>query len=130
MDTKLIEARNVKKGTYILVDGIVCRATENIKSKPGKHGEAKCRIDCAGVLDGKRRIIMKPAGHNVISPMIAKRKCQILHIQGESANVMDLESFETFDIIIDADLKGSIIEGGESSYWIVGDEKVFKGDNE
>ena len=130
MDTRLIEARGVKKGTYILVDDVVCRGLDNVKSKPGKHGEAKCRIECIGVLDGKKRIVLKPAGHNITSPMIDKRKCQILHIQGEKANVMDLETYETFDLEIPDNMKNDIIEGGEASYWIVGAAKVFKSSNE
>ncbi len=132
METRQIDARHVKKGTYIIIDDVICRATDNTISKPGKHGEAKCRIEAAGVLDGKKRIIIKPAGHNMVSPVIDKRKCQVLHIgeKGEKANVMDLETYEVFDIDIPEDMKDKIIGGGEATYWIVGTARVFKSETE
>lgn len=129
METRQIDARHVKKGTYIIIDDVISRTTDNAMSKPGKHGEAKCRIEAVGVLDGKKRVIIKPAGHNMLSPVIDKRKCQVLHI-GEKANVMDLVSYEVFDIDIPEDMKDEIVEGGEATYWVVGTARVFRSETE
>ncbi|MBW6462490.1 MAG: translation initiation factor IF-5A [DPANN group archaeon] len=125
MDSKQINSRDAKKGNYVIFDDVVCRVLDNKISKPGKHGEAKCRIEAVGILDDKKRVHISPAGHRLISPILDKRTCQILAISGNNAQVMDMESFETFDIEIPEDLKETVHEGEEKGYWTILDKKVF-----
>ena len=42
------------------------------------------------------------------------------------ANVMDSESFETFDLEIPEELEGQVVEGVEVLYWEILDDKVIK----
>ena len=42
------------------------------------------------------------------------------------ANVMDSESFETFDIKIPEELKAEVVEGCNVLYWIILQDKVIK----
>jgi len=125
MDSKQINARDAKKGNYVIFDDVACRVTDNKISKPGKHGEAKCRIEAIGILDNKKRVHITPAGHRLISPILNKRNCQILSIAGNMAQVMDMETYETLDIEILDDMKDKIKEGEEIGYWIIMDKKVF-----
>ena len=46
--------------------------------------------------------------------------------QNEWDNVMDMETYETFDLTIPEELKGQIKEGIQIVYWIVMDTKLMK----
>ncbi len=115
-----IDAKTARKGVYIMVDGIACKVVDIQTSKPGKHGHAKCKITADGILDGKRKVIMKPGDAKLDSPLIDKRLGQVISIQGTIAQIMDLENYETFETPIPDKVKGKLIEGGEVSYWVIG----------
>ncbi|MBW1839242.1 MAG: translation initiation factor IF-5A, partial [Deltaproteobacteria bacterium] len=97
--------------------GEPCRVTSFIKSKPGKHGAAKVRLEGAGLFDNKKRVLMKPADSNVNIPVIEKKKAQVLSVSGDIAQLMDLDSYETFDASVPEDLKGKLDSGVEVIYW-------------
>ena len=59
-------------------------------------------------------------------PIIEKKSAQVLSIQGDTANVMDIESYETFDLKIPDELKNDVKEGVQVMYWIMLDNKVLK----
>ena len=59
-------------------------------------------------------------------PVIDKRNAQVLSIAGNNANVMDMESYESFDIAIPEELDGQIKSGQIVVYWIILDDKVIK----
>ncbi len=58
--------------------------------------------------------------------MIEKKNAQILSITGDKANVMDMESFETFNMDIPEELKEQIKEGVQVIYWVILKDKVMK----
>lgn len=126
METRQMNAGGVKKGQYLMIEDVACRVTDIKISKPGKHGEAKARIEGVGLMDEKKRVIIKPTGHNVFCPIILKKTCQILSIQGETAQVMDMEDYSTFDMQIPEEMKGKVVEGAEVGYWVIGNQKVLK----
>ena len=119
-------AVSMKKGNYIIIDGVACIVHGTQTSKPGKHGHSKVRIDAEGILDGKSRQIVMPGQDMVDIPIIDKRTAQVLSIHGDAANVMDSETYETFDLKIPEELKDQITEGVNVLYWTVLDEKVMK----
>ena len=125
MALKLITAHECRPGTTILVEGNACIAKSNDISKTGKHGASKCRIECVGVLDGKKRIVAVPGSERFEVPMIEKKKAQVLSINstGDMANVMDMENFETMDLSIVEDARGTFNIEDQVEYMIV-DEKV------
>ena len=67
-----------------------------------------------------------PGHDNVEVPLIEKKNAQILSVKESLANVMDLETYETFDLTIPEELKSTITEGCQILYWIVLDQKVMK----
>ncbi len=105
-DTKMVGANEVQKGGFILMGGIACKVVDLEISKPGKHGHTKVRISAIGLVDGKKRIEVMPGHDNVEIPIVEKRNAQVLSVQGEMANVMDAENYETFDIKIPEEFKG------------------------
>src|SRR6266571_5616758 len=110
------EIRELKVNRYILVEEEPCRILSIQMSKPGKHGEAKARLEVMGLFDGQKRSIVHPVTHKVRVPMIDKRKGQVLSVHGEVAQLMDLQSYETFELPIPEDMKGTVQPGGEVLY--------------
>ncbi len=110
------EVRELKEGRYMLIDEEPCRILSIQTSKPGKHGEAKARIDAVGIFDGSKRSVVFPVKHKVQVPMIGKRQAQVLSLTDAEVQLMDLESYETFSLPLDADLKGQLSPGTEIQY--------------
>lgn len=125
-ETKQTTAGALREGGYVLLGDIPCVIKSIQKGKTGKHGAAKCRIEGIGLIDGQKKIEIHPAGDPMLVPIVEKKNAQVLSVQGDTANVMDNESYETFDIKIPEDLKGQVEEGSQIMYWIIMDQKVIK----
>ncbi len=119
----MAEMRNLKEGGYVMVDGEPCRILSLVKSKPGKHGEAKARIEVVGIFDGKKHSIVKPVTGTIPVPLILKKKAQVVSVQGEAVQLMDLETYEMFDLSIPAGKK--FTEGEEVIYIEVEGKRGF-----
>ena len=124
--TKQVEVTTLKKGNYIIMDGAACIVKDTQTSRPGKHGHAKVRIEAVGIMDGKKRQEVMPGHDKVEVPIIDKLNAQILSVSGDSANVMDMESYETFDMEIPEELKDKVNEGTVVLYWDILGERVMK----
>ena len=114
---ELSEVRLLKVNRYVIIDDEPCKIMSISTSKPGKHGEAKARIDAVGVFDGQKRSIVHPVKHKLHVPLIDKRTAQVLALIGDSAvQLMDLETYETFDMTIPDEFKGQFEPGKEIQY--------------
>ncbi len=125
-EIKQIHATDCKQGRYVVFDDKACVVRSLEISRPGKHGHAKCRIEAVSIIDGKKIVKILPGHDRVGSPVIEKKLAQVLSIAGDKVNVMDMETYETFDIIIPPELKDKVAEGVQVLYWIVLDEKIVK----
>ena len=125
-DTKMVAANNVQKGSFIIMDGAACKVVDVEISKPGKHGHSKVRISAVGLVDDKKRIEVMPGHDNIEVPIIEKRSAQVLSVQNEIANVMDSETYETFDLKVPEEFKGQVVEGTSVHYWTILNEKIIK----
>ncbi len=124
---KLLNATDAKQGSIILIENEACMVRTNDKSKSGKHGASKCRIEAISVMDGKKKVIAVPGHERFDVPMINKSKGQVLSLNGDVASVMDLESFETLDIPIIEELREDIKPEDQIEYWIIDDGvKIIK----
>ena len=126
--SKPTELGSLKTGSYILLPvsdqptGDPCRITEYDTSKPGKHGAAKARIVAVGVFDGQKRPHVGPVSMQVHVPLIDKRAGQIISITGSNFQLMDSETFETFDAdLVDEEIEGKLQQGQDIEYWKVMD---------
>ncbi len=126
MDKKLTEVSSLKVGGFIIMDGIACRVSSIQISKPGKHGHSKSRVEAIGLIDGQKKIIVKPSHDKVEVPIIEKKGAQVLSINKDVANVMDTETFETFDLKIPEELKDEVKENVQVTYWIILGNKILK----
>jgi translation initiation factor 5A len=126
MTTKLVDMNSLKVNGYVLVDGVACRIVDIKHSKTGKHGHAKARVAAVGLLDGRRREIIKPSDAKAEVPIIEKMDAQVVSITGDKAHVMDLITYETFEMDIPEELRGKVKEGSQVLYWDITGTKVMK----
>ena len=110
------EVRQLKENRYVIIDDEPCKIVSITTSKPGKHGEAKARIEAIGVFDGQKRSVVHPVRHKVQVPVIDRRVAQIGAVMGDQVQLMEMETYETFDMAIPDDLKGSLTAGEEIQY--------------
>ena len=126
MATKMQSVGELQKGSYIVLEGAACRVVDMQVSRPGKHGHAKVRLTAIGLVDEKKRIAVMPGHDNVEVPIVEKKAAQVLSVQEDVANVMDSETYETFDLKIPEELKGQVTEGSNVMYWAILNDKVMK----
>ncbi len=126
MEKKSVSVGNLKKGDTIIIDDSPCKITDTATSRPGKHGHAKVNLTAVGILDGKKRQLVLPGHDKIEAPIIEKKSAQILSVVGNNANVMDMETYETFEMEIPEELKEDVKEGKEVLYWTIMGAKVMK----
>ena len=117
---------SLQVGNYCVIDGAACTVTNIQISRPGKHGHAKVRLDAVGLVDGRKRQIVMPGHDEIDVPVIEKKNAQVLSIAGDTAQVMDSETYETFDLAIPEDLKDELADGAIVVYWQILNDRVMK----
>jgi len=124
---EMVEVRTLKEGRYMNIDDEPCKIISISTSKPGKHGEAKARIEAVGIFDGSKRSVVYPVRHKVQVPMIDKRQAQIVTITGSEVQLMDLETYEIFQLSIPDELKDSLTPGEDLKYLVaMGRKKITR----
>ena len=101
---QLAEVRTLRVNRYMIIDEEPCKIMSITTSKPGKHG------------DRQKRSIVKPVKHKVHVPIIDKRNAQVVALMGANVQLMDLETYETFEMSIPDEYKGQLEPGKEISY--------------
>ncbi|HIQ50656.1 MAG TPA: translation initiation factor IF-5A [Nautiliaceae bacterium] len=125
----LKKVNEVKEGTYILIDGVICKITKIEKSKAGKHGSAKARIEAIELESGRKKQIIKSTSDNIEVPIIEKKSAivsAILDKEKGTVQLMDNLTYEIFEAQVEENLKDQIIEGQEVIYWDMCGKKVIK----
>ncbi len=123
MSWQQAEVRTLKVGRYVIIDDVPCKITSYSASKPGKHGEAKARVEGSDIFSGQKKSFVSPVTHKIKVPMIDKRGAQIIAIQGEEVQLMDLETYEMFNVPIPEEHADALEPGKEVQYLIAMDRK-------
>ncbi len=110
------EVRQLREGGYIVIDDEPCEIISIAVSKPGKHGAAKARIDAIGIFDSQKRSIVEPVTAKIYIPIVERKRAQVLSVAKENAQLMDLSTFETFELPIPEELREKIAPGKEVIY--------------
>ncbi len=106
-------AKELKVGKYILIEDIPCRIVDIESSKPGKHGSAKMRITAVGVFEGQKKTLLTPGDADVEVPIIERKSVQIMSVTGKTAQVMDSQTYEMYEMEIPEELVSSAAAGKE-----------------
>ncbi len=118
------EVGKLKKGRYVIIDGHPCKIINITTSAPGKHGSAKARIEGISIFDGSKHSMIRPTGDKVEVPIIEKRQAQVLAVMGNSVQLMDLQTFETFEVEKPDNFEAN--PGDQVFYWVVMGRKLLK----
>jgi len=118
---KIGRVGDLKVGSYAIVDDEPCQIVSLQKSKPGKHGSAKFRCSAISLFDGSKRSFVSPVDTAIQIPIVEKKSAQVVSMGPSSVQLMDLESYEVFDVALpgDEDIKSKLESGKEVEYWII-----------
>ena len=84
------------------------------------------RVEAVGILDKQKRVQVMTGHQKVEVPIIEKKSAQVLSVSENTAQIMDLETYETFDAEIGEEVKGKINEGETVMYWDILGTRVIK----
>lgn len=99
------EVRDLQEGAYVVIDDAACQIDSYSTAKPGKHGSAKARVEARGVFDKKKRSFSQPVDAKIWVPIIDRKQGQVLSVDGDDAQIMDLETYETFTMRVPEDVE-------------------------
>ena len=115
--TTRVEIRTLKVGRYVAIEENAFKILGMSKSKPGKHGSAKARIELEDIFTGQKRSHVGTVTDSINVPMIEKGSAIVTHIQGNEVHAMDNKTYETLILPTDPDLNlepGGGIQGMEA----------------
>lgn len=116
MAREIKEISELSEGSVINVDGEPCRIRKMSSSMPGKHGHAKYSVEAIGIFDGKKRHIKETSEAKMEIPDVEVKDGQVISLSGDNAQMMDLSSYDTFEISVPEELQGELEEGDEVKY--------------
>jgi translation initiation factor 5A (eIF-5A) len=97
------QVRDLQEGSYVMMDDAPCEINGYSTAKPGKHGSAKARIEGKGVFDARKRSLSQPVDAKVWVPIVERKGGQVVSVSGDDAQVMDLDTYETFTMRVPED---------------------------
>lgn len=109
--TTRAEIRTLKVGRYVAIDNDAYKILGMSKSKPGKHGSAKARIELENIFTGQKRSHVGTVTDTIHIPMIEKGSAIITHFQGNEVHAMDSKTYQT--LILPVDESMNLQSGGE-----------------
>lgn len=107
---------DLKEGKYVIIDEHPCKIMSIDKSKPGKHGAAKVNAVGISLFDGSKHTLAKPSDADIEIPIVERKRSQVVSVTGTVAQIMDLTTFENFDVAISEDMAADIEIGKEVQY--------------
>ena len=112
---------DLKVGSYAIIDDEPSQIVSIQKSKPGKHGSAKFRCSAISIFDGSKRSFVSPVDASLQIPIVEKNTGQVVSVNPSMVQLMDLESYEIFDVAKpdDEELSSKLEPGRDVEYWII-----------
>ena len=114
--TTRVEIRTLKVGRYCCVDDKAYRINSISKSKPGKHGAAKARLDLTDIFGGQKISHVGSVTDSINVPLIEKGAAMVTHIEGDEVHAMDMR--EPNSMMILPMEEGLSIEAGKEIMWM------------
>ena len=109
--TTRVEICTLKVGRYVALEDSAYKILSMSKSKPGKHGSAKARLELQDIFNGQKRSHVGTVTDTIYVPVIEKGSAIITHIQGDEVNAMDNKTFE--NMILPLSSEFTLEPGGE-----------------
>ena len=123
MSYKIAKVGDLREGSYAIVNDEPSEIVSIQKSKPGKHGSAKFRCVAVSLFDGRKQSFVSSTDQNIQIPIVDKRSGQVVSKGPGSVQLMDLETYEIFDVALPEEKKmvDKLDAGKEVEYWNIMD---------
>ena len=109
--TNRVEIRTLKVGRYVALEESAYKILSMSKSKPGKHGSAKARLELEDIFTGQKKSHVGTVTDSIHVPVIEKGSAIITHIQGSEVHAMDNKTYES--LILPENTEFNLEPGGE-----------------
>jgi translation initiation factor 5A len=113
--TTRVEVRTLKIGRYVALEENAYKILGMTKSKPGKHGGAKARIELEDIFTGQKKSHVSPVTDSISVPLIEKGSAIVTHIQGAEVHAMDNKTYEALILPLE---DGMTLEAGGEILWM------------
>ena len=113
--TARVEIRTLKVGRYVAIEDSAYKVLSISKSKPGKHGSAKARLELEDLFNRQKRSHVGTVTDTIHVPILEKGSAIITHLQGEEVHAMDTKTYASLILPIDTSMK---LDPGGEIQWV------------
>jgi len=113
--TDRVEIRTLKVGRYCVVDDEAYKILSISKSKPGKHGSAKARLELVSLFSNKKISHVGTVTDSINVPMIEKGTAMVTHLEGAEVHAMNMRDHSMMILPLE---DGLSIEAGKEIMWM------------
>ena len=113
--TDRVEIRTLKVGRFCVVEDEAYKILSISKSKPGKHGSAKARLELINIFNDKKISHVGTVTDTINVPMIEKGTAMVTHIEGGEVHAMNMRDHSMMILPLEADMN---IEAGKEIMWM------------
>ncbi|CAI8166191.1 MAG: Elongation factor P [Methanobacteriota archaeon] len=113
--TTRVEIRTLKVGRYCCVDEKAYKINSISKSKPGKHGSAKARLELVDIFSGQKIYHVGTVTESINVPLLEKGTAMVTHIEGEEVHAMNMRDHSMMILPVEPDLN---VEAGNEIMWM------------
>ena len=85
------------------------------KSKPGKHGSAKARLELVSLFSSKKISHVGTVTDNIYVPMIEKGTAMVTHLEGNEVHAMNMKDHSMMILPMEPEMN---IEAGKEIMWM------------
>ena len=113
--TDRVEIRTLKVGRFCVVDEEAYKILSISKSKPGKHGSAKARLELESIFTKKKISHVGTVTDSINVPMIEKGTAMVTHMEGSEVHAMNMRDHSMMILPME---EGLNIEAGKEIMWM------------
>ena len=113
--TDRVEIRTLKVGRFCVVDEEAYKILSISKSKPGKHGSAKARLELESIFTRKKISHVGTVTDSINVPMIEKGTAMVTHMEGAEVHAMNMRDHSMMILPMEDGLN---IEAGKEIMWM------------
>lgn len=113
--TTRVEIRTLKVGRYCCVDEKAYKINSISKSKPGKHGSAKARLELVDIFTNQKISHVGSVTDTINVPLIEKGTAMVTHIEGQEVHAMNMRDHSMMILPLEDEFN---IEAGKEIMWM------------
>ena len=113
--TARVEIRTLKVGRYVAIEDSAYKILSISKSKPGKHGSAKARLELENLFTKQKRSHFGTVTDTIQVPILETGAAIITHLEGEEVHAMDTKTYASLILPIDTSMK---LDPGGEIQWV------------